>query len=769
MLNVLKKQEVELIDQNNQLVVLQPLASWQAKAKDDLGVMLLEMWAYLCDAVSFYDEVLANEAYLRTSKLRPNLRRLIALLGYQPRPAVGSLVDLAALADGRLPVKLPAGTAFRSGAFDGNPPQVFELDDPATIHPLTNRWPVIPPHIGSVTANNPSSLLVSVRGEIREGDLLLLTNSNNQNQNSGLTVKKISKYTGTDQQQYTRVEFLVATPLAEGTPLENLRLWKPSLSSVLYTANTDSGTPASVDGNTLVLNSLVQQLKAGDLILVTYSTEVRWFKITQVAEVNRQATASSTMTINGNSFNLPGITVSVTQITLDADLNDSTRKLASPLAWNNSLRYGITVYYGMQNIGGVIDEPKTFLSSADPLYLSGVVEAPVDGFSPGRFLFQDKNTTGAGAGGSIDYNEKKITLDGGESWGPLLSPVDAYGNVIRASRGESVKKEKLGSGDASVPNQTFKLKKKPLTYLLAPTADNSNGIKSTLAVYVNNIKWKEVSSFFGMKENDQVYIVRQNDEGESMVIFGDGIRGERVPTGTDNILADYRFGAEAAVPPTGAVNQIAKPAKGLQSVRNLLPAFGGADAEPASDIKQYAPKSALLLGRVVSLQDMAALAGGFPGVRAVKTEWRWNRDRQCAAAHIFFIGAAGIEASLSQRLRNVSDPSTIIVVERAQAVPLTVTLSVQIDSKYLETDVLKQLRQALMDKQTGLLSPERIGIGLPLFRSRIFKAVLSIEGTVSVDSISLNGVGFTGYAVTPGAGRYYDVETGNLIINGTAN
>lgn len=166
LLRDIKSESVEIIDSNNVLVNVIPLSNWRARDKDDLGIMLLEMWAYICDSLSFYDEVLANEAYLRTSFLRPNLRKLIALLGYLPRPAVGSVVELAAIADGRLQLKLPVGTAFRSGAFDGNPPQVFELADEATIHPFTNKMGIRAPHRGKVLTTHPDSLLAELKSEV---------------------------------------------------------------------------------------------------------------------------------------------------------------------------------------------------------------------------------------------------------------------------------------------------------------------------------------------------------------------------------------------------------------------------------------------------------------------------------------------------------------------------------------------------------------------------------------------------------------------------
>ena len=107
---------------------LAAIGNWRGRHPEDFGMMLLEMWAYVCDLTSFYDDVLAHESYVRTARRRESLRKLVAPLGYIPRPAVAALAELSAFAEGRQVVTLPPGTAFRSGAFDGNPPQVFELD-----------------------------------------------------------------------------------------------------------------------------------------------------------------------------------------------------------------------------------------------------------------------------------------------------------------------------------------------------------------------------------------------------------------------------------------------------------------------------------------------------------------------------------------------------------------------------------------------------------------------------------------------------------------
>ena len=761
MLHELKSEAVSIIDKNNQHVSVLPFTAWRARDKNDLGILLLEMWAYICDSLSFYDEALANESYLSTIRLRQDIRRLVGILGYLPRPAVGSTVALAAKANGRLGINLPAGTAFRSGAFDGNPPQVFELTRDAIIHPLTNSWKVSPPHSGKIMTANPAELVVSLQQPVRAGDLLLLTDNSDASQDQAIVISQVVKYTGADGLLYTKLVFAAATNLKAGTILKNLQLFKPQQSAALWTTNPVSGQDSLTD-TTLTLNVPDNRIKPGDSILVAYQSDIRSFSISGVALVGRALFPDSPVTVVAVAYTMPGAQVQVTQLALNKSINAGAAS-----SWTNALISGITVYSGMQPAATVLDEPNPAVTPADTLGLDNPVEIPFGGNAPAEFLLQDKNIQGAKVEGRLDFQAKQVIPDMGTPGNPSLTmPVTVFGNVLEASRGESVKNEKLGSGNASMASQAFKLKKKPLAYYLSPTASNDNGVANTLTVYVNGTLWSEMSNFYGVTENEQVYIVRQNDDGDSLVIFGDGIRGQRLPSGVDNIIVNYRFGAELACPPAGSVNQISKPVKGLQSVVNILAASGGEDAQTTDDLRRLAPPSVLLLGRVVSLADMEALAASFPGVRAVKAEWRWDKTKQRTAAHIFYIGDDGLAIPLSQRLRSYSDPTVAIRVEKAQARIVVLSLNIRIDPRSLAADVIADVREALTDPLKGLLAPENIGIGDPLYRSRIFGEVLKIKGAVAVESININGAGFYEFAVVPGTGYYFDVQQGQLIING---
>ena len=606
------------------IVTKPPLSRWTARQEEDLGVMLLEMWAYMCDAVSFYDKVISQEEYLRTAVRRPSLRKLIGLLGYIPRPAVGSSVYLTAIAEGRQRITLPSGTAFRSGAFEGNPPQVYELKNWAFIHPFFNKWNVVPPHNG--TTGTTSSLLVIPSRDLIANTPAFLLDRFNQSNSKSVWINDVARHQGSDGRNYRKLTFSLPAAFPAQQALSALQFLIPTRSVGLWTMDV-SGTGASISCDSLgyiVLNSLERQIKAGDRVILSKRSEARWFTVVGTNEVLRKQHAGDSIVVNGATYTLAGISIPVTRLHLDKCINDPSRKVSAD-DWHDAERAEIVVHLGLESGGVVTDEPATILSGTDPLVLDGKMEKPVEPFEPQRFILADINFQAISTTAQLNADQSRLLTNPGQTWEKELTlPVTVYGNVLTATRGESVNAEVLGSGDATQTNQTFKLKNNPLTYLPSPTVANSQGVENTLTVYVNGIKWKEVPSFFNKKPGDEIYVVRQNDLGESHITFGDGIRGCRLPTGVDNIIADYRFGAGAASPPAGVVNQISTPVKGLQRINNPLPAGGGQDAEGADGIRRYAPRSVLTLGRAVSMLDMEAVTANVPGVDVVAAEWRWH-------------------------------------------------------------------------------------------------------------------------------------------------
>ncbi|MEI7897704.1 MAG: hypothetical protein WCJ26_11765 [bacterium] len=740
------------------------LASWRTREEDDLGIMLLEMWAYICDSLSFYDEVIAHETFLRTARQKDSVRKLVNLLGYLPMPAVASTVDLAALADGRIPVELPKGTSFRSGGFGKEPPQVFELDQKTIIHPFSNSWNVEPPKIGKTREDARDFLLVKPATEIKKGTILLICHPGDPDLNEVAEVKNVESYKCADNTFCKRLNFTSATNLKKGSDLSRINLMTPLKTASLWTEIEVDGkeTLNAALKSQLTLDALYKDIKTGTYLVLGQEENYRWYKANNVSTVLQTVNTGNSITINTVSYDMADIKTQVTRITLDVSVNDLQRFGHRVSPWDDAKK--IIVYYHLEHAGEIVEEAKTSILPEDTVKCEGVLEKPPDKLVPGTFLIRDYNETAIKAGGTLNYVNKEFSFPG-KSWqNELTLPVNIYGNIVRAIRGETVENEILGGGNASEVNQSFKLKKKPLTYLFSPAFENDTGVISSLKIFVNGIEWREVPGFFGKTPFDQVYIIRQDDNQESWVKFGDGVRGARVPTGTGNIVAYYRFGAGAAAPPAGSVTQVAKPVQGLKSIVNPIPASGGADAESRDDIQRHAPGSILILGRAVSIIDMEAVASSVPGVRNVIAEWRWQKTKQNAMVHITYIGEAGIEEKISERLRNVSDPSVSIDVSRAKGIKTDLSVQIERDPRYQKDKIWDEVYAKLFEPAKGFLVPEKLPLAKPLYRSTLFKIIHEVPGVISVQDITWNGARFNLKAQMAEPGKYFDFESGQVDI-----
>jgi predicted phage baseplate assembly protein len=198
-------------------------------------------------------------------------------------------------------------------------------------------------------------------------------------------------------------------------------------------------------------------------------------------------------------------------------------------------------------------------------------------------------------------------------------------NVTRATHGET-KQEVIGSWDQLSQQQQkepsvqqgqqqqlrFALKQKPLTFVSAPT---SRGAKSTLELRVNDILWKEVDRLYDLKPTDHSYIIRTDDDGQTYVIFGDGLKGARPAQGIENIVAKYRVGIGI----DGMVNEsqisllMSRPL-GVRSVINPIAPTGAADPEDRDNARQNASLTVLAMDRIVSFTDCENFVRSFAGI-----------------------------------------------------------------------------------------------------------------------------------------------------------
>lgn len=764
------------------------LVGWEARDPADYGVMLLEMWAWVGEVLSIYDKAIADESYTRTAKLRPSLRRMMALLGYQPRPAVASTVELALIADGKRRVTVPAGTAFRSSAFGAESPQVFELGWAASIHPAVNRFAIDTPRRTHLVGWVTELLVDAASSEVNEGDVVLVELAPYSSDDAHVrTAVAAEGFFDDDGRRLIKVTLDRPVNAGQGRAIASARIRKPSRSAGLKSPSGVGGDFASFQiysGGTprFVLDGVYPSIRTFDRVLISNNGEYRWITVGGRAELaNILVAASATPVIEilnaeGSatlskvaSQDIPPVRALHTNFASNAeDVNAPSRRAtpSSPQWTSTDDPTGFQVHFDLVDAGRIVGTLRESITPADFPRTAPSLRAPTtDVPQPRRFLLGDSEERGTAFDGNLVWAARSLVPDGGTLWTPpLATPVEGFGNVVTAIRGETVQTEVLGSGDAAVGLQSFTLKKSPLTYVAVPGAANDAGVASTLHVWVDGLEWAEVPSFFGHGPSAQVFVVRQNDKDESIVTFGDGVRGSGLPTGVDNVVASYRFGAGAASPPAGGIAQLAGSVAGVASVVSPVAAGGGADAESAESLRELAPPSALLLGRAIAIVDFEVAARLAPGVIAARAEWRWDGTRQRPVVKVWAIGDdPQLVAKLTDRLLGLADPDTPIRVEKAIAVSVQLAIDLEIDPRRVPAAVVALVQDAL-GGDGGMLTPGKLGIGTPLFRSALFADLLAIPGVTGVRGISWNGSSFPGYGVEPGAGKFFQLA---LAITGS--
>src|SRR5215213_2150650 len=108
------------------------LAGLTTREPADTSLALLDAWAVVADVLTFYQERIANEGYLRTATERRSVLELARLVGYEPRPGVAASTYLAYLLDEGPEALIPAGAAARSVPGPGELPQTFETMEDLT-------------------------------------------------------------------------------------------------------------------------------------------------------------------------------------------------------------------------------------------------------------------------------------------------------------------------------------------------------------------------------------------------------------------------------------------------------------------------------------------------------------------------------------------------------------------------------------------------------------------------------------------------------------
>ena len=774
------------------------LADLRTRDADDYTLGLIDAVACAADVLTFYQERVANESYLRTATERVSLQEMGKLIGYRLRPGVAAETCLAfALETQRVaPANLPpepgafvtgipsaltltAGLKVQSVPGPDEKPQTFETVEEIKARPEWNAMQAVTSEDPILGQGATEVWLSGVDSNLKPGDWLLLVGFefDADARSERWDARVLIAVEPNIDNNRTRLAWSTSTPLAKVSPLavptqaptlyalrqrasvfgHNAPSWNAmnaefkvaylELGSVGELAKNDPGnwpdfdihcTPSPVtlpsssdftfidDGRNVVSrrglpvsldNSYPKIVVPGLALLVTPSL-IELYKITEVTETSRAQFA-----ISGKS----------TCIDLSGkDLGRFSGKVRE-----------LSVYVQSERLHRGLAPKITPVSGAAIDVVGDASELPVSRRLLVKGLRQDNGqpvvhaaslvSVAAGPGGST-----VLAIDP-----PLPNPlrrnsVVVFGNVANATHGETAS-QILGAGDASRSFQRFELKRLPLTYR---SATNETGADSELSVRIGDVEWAEKPTLFGVAATERAYALSVDEQGKTWVVFGDGVRGARLPSGVNNVRARYRqgLGREGNVGGDKLTQLMMRPL-GLKSVSNPVAAQGGADPEPAGQARRTMPLGTRTLGRVVSLLDYEDFAMAFAGIAKAQA-----RVLQLAAGPTIAItvaGQNGTELSGSNLVWNYlllalkagGDPHVNVALLSYQKSPFRLGLKVKRDPAYALKPLLATVEAALRAHYAF----DARALGQPVLQSEVISIVHSVPGVVAVDLDFLYG------------------------------
>lgn len=827
----------------------------------DASIAWLDAWALVADVLTFYQERIANEGYLRTATERRSVLELARLVGYTPRPGVSASTYLAYTVDHVDETVVPAGSAVSSVPGPGEMPQTFETSTDLTARPAwnnlqvrltrpqqpavlaTEQWPVALYFKGIATNLKPNDpLLIDTGGAKPALYRTLAVAPEAASDRTRVMVRPWSSSSSTTVApqstvgQVAELHQLIDSLAVPARPQPRsaahldrdprrlfdaasdlgprlLAVAHPELAPSLYTAwsnlpatpppalevcalrtrasvfghnaprdlrrNSDTGAitgtrewnVAKTDRNTLMLDAVYPQILPDSWVVVQRPAGLKQpssLLIAKAIEVGERSAASY------------GIAAKATRIALDEDWLEGKDFEASELDENERFDVirGTSVYAQCEGLE-LAEAPIPDAVCRGEIELADLH----DGLQPGRWLLVAGERSDLVAVSGKGMDERKLAVPGvravelmmisgveqrlaspkrevqsGGATGTMeeVKPLPGerfhttvtlarplqhcyrrdtlkiYANVVAATHG-ATRFEVLGSGNAATPHQAFTLKQPPLTYVSAPTP---SGIESTLQVRVNDVLWHAVDCPAGLGPAERGYAVRTDDGAQTTVVFGDGERGARLPTGVENVRATYRTGiGKEGNLAAGQISQLATRPLGVNEVVNPLPATGGAGPESRDQARRNAPLAVLALDRLVSTQDYADFARTFAGVG--KASARRLTDGRVQLVHVTIAGEDDIPiredsdlfANLEDALRRFGDPREPLLLALRRRAFMVVQAGVRVQSDYLWEKVEPKVRAAMVEA----FGFTRRDLGQDVLLSEVYRVLQGVPGVDFAD------------------------------------
>ena len=756
------------------------LGSFTTRDAGDPVIGLLDAWATVLDVVTFYQERIANEGYLRTATERRSVVQLAAEIGYLPGAGVATTTYLAfEVESGKgAPSSVPIdiGIKVQSLPGPGEKPHTFETVEKTVARPEWNRLrarqvdPARMPGFGDLVVH-----LAGVSTGLKHGDPLLVVWTDGGTHGDLRTVAAIAVDQDLQATAVTLDAMVGGAPLIDlpkpppapgayalrqsahlfafNTPrwLSMSQKFRDDYVAALGASFTDTSPQEwpyfSISGvrvkpSSLFLDAAYPKVLAGSLVVLRDpDPHARVFNVVAVDRV-----AAAAFTVAGD----------VSQLTLDSDPKDNFDKhlrdtevlLQSdvlPVSWpDESPVTGRTVAFDGIVAGLQTGQELAFTGPVEKAEIGPDFNKSVSWHIPPPDAELVSEVAVVDQVDDRDPLRTKVRLRTGLQNRFVRRRLTICANLAFATHGES-KVDVLGSGDSSQTFQRFDLKQSPLTFV--PSGSGA-GVTSTLDIHVIGVRWHEVPTFYGRGPREHVFLTHISDEGKVSVEFGDGVTGARLPSGFENVTAIYRVGIGlGGRVRAGQLSLLQTRPLGVKNVSNPVPATGGADPELLVQARRNAPLTVVTFGRVVSLTDFETYAAAFAGIAKARAAWLWDGSRRIVHVTVGADGGAAVNAgtalkNLSSSIASASDGRQPFLVQSFEELPFNVNARLYRDPDY-EWTAVKAAAVAALGSDFAFDARE---FAAPLTESEVMATLQSVPGVLGV---KLVGLSFEGSAVQP--------------------
>lgn len=278
--------------------------------------------------------------------------------------------------------------------------------------------------------------------------------------------------------------------------------------------------------------------------------------------------------------------------------------------------------------------------------------------------------------------------------------------------------------------------------------------KSTLVVTVitagGSDPWDEVISLIHSDDSDEQgdrLIVETDEEGRSLIRFGNGVNGKRLPEKA-RVECEYQVGLGLEGNVGADTLTHFDPAKAsVKLVWNPFDVTNGRPPEPVAEIIRRVPEAYRFQQlRAVTLSDYVNRAQQLPEVSRAAARYAWTGSWRTVQVAIDPVGMTTLTEELRQKIVRHLDAVRLIgedlEIRPPRLVPLEIYVSVCIHPDYWVEDIKFVLEQEFSDGFTpdgrmGFFHPDRWTFGQELHASQIEGRVQSTEGVEHVISVTM--------------------------------